>query len=75
MVRIFSSLNSRLQDILEFTPTTDLITHFCIMGIPVVNSPPAPPKIIYQTEGVSEILKSKCFESNSGSEFPWETWS
>ena len=49
-MRIFNSLNSCLQDVLELTPTVDLITRFCILSILVVNSPPTPPhpKIIYQ---------------------------
>jgi len=61
-VRIFSSLNSCLQDVLVLAATVDLITCFWIWSILAVNSPPCSPhpcsrlKIIYQTGEVSEIL-------------------
>ena len=44
-VRIFNSLNKCLQDILELTPTIDLITLFCILNNLVFNSPPIPHQI------------------------------
>jgi hypothetical protein len=39
-VRILNSLNTCLPDILEFTPTIDLITFFCILNILTFNPPP-----------------------------------
>jgi hypothetical protein len=48
MVRIFNFFNSCLQDVLEFTPTIDLNTRFCILSNLVVNTPPAPFKSIVQ---------------------------
>jgi len=38
-VRMFNSLNKCLQDVLELTPTIDLVTLFCITNILVFNSP------------------------------------
>jgi hypothetical protein len=38
-VRIVNSINSCLQDVLEFTPTIELNTRFCILSILIVNSP------------------------------------
>jgi hypothetical protein len=55
-VRIFSSLNNCLQDVLELAPTIDLIALFCILSILVFNSPPIPPRITFQTTEVIEIL-------------------
>jgi len=46
-VRIFNSLNSCLQNVLELSPTIDLITRFLILSILVVSSPPAPPNYYY----------------------------
>jgi len=37
-VKIFSSLNNCLQDVLELTQTIDLITLFCILNILILNS-------------------------------------
>jgi hypothetical protein len=56
-VKIFNSLNNCLQDVLELTPATDLITLFCILNILILNSPPIPPppQIVSQTAGVPEI--------------------
>jgi len=55
-IRIFNSLNNCLQDILELTPTIDLITLFCILNILVFYSPPIPPKLVSYTVGLPEIL-------------------
>jgi len=56
-IRIFNSLNNCLQDVLELTPTIDLITLFCTLNILSFNSPPIPPptRIVSQTIGVPEI--------------------
>jgi len=55
-VRMFNSSNSCLQNVLVLTATIDPLTHFWILSILAVNSPPAPPKMIYQTGEVSEML-------------------
>jgi hypothetical protein len=54
--RYMMMMNNCLQDVLELTPTIDLITLFCILNIFIYNSPPIPPpRIIFQTIGVPEI--------------------
>ena len=42
-VRTFNSLNNCLQDVLDLTPTINLITLFYILNILILNSPPIPP--------------------------------